>query len=319
MQMTKALSGETLSLILDYLRQANLGEIDGPKCGRLIAAALAQREAFVALQSDSNRIASVWKSARDKSIDADSLARLNVLLPWSSYNGLEGEGRILGSLWSAGKRASAQPLPDTTVERLNKVLPLREMSILEVGCFEGHHTASLARYATDLWAFDGRIENVIKTLVRLWVLGLERAVTVEHLDIEAGPVSEQLARRGRSRNFDLVHHRGVLYHLSQPIEHLVDISTLCARHIYLHSQIATREQINCTRQSALGQFDAFVYNEASRYSPFAGMTQAAVWLTKESLLKILTNLGFPDIAVLNEAHERNGDRIELIASRKESR
>jgi len=317
--MARTLSGETLSLILDYLRQANVGSIDGSACGQLIAAALAQPAAFVELTADAKRPAAAWEASRDASLDADSLARLNAMLPWSSFNRLPGDARILGAPWSASKRSVAQPLPDTTIERLNKALPLKDLSMLEVGCFEGHHTASLARYSNDLWAFDGRIENVIKTLVRLWVLGLERAARVEHIDIEAGTVSEQLARRGRSGKFDLVHHRGVLYHLSRPVEHLVDLSALCTRHLYLHTQIATMAQVNGRYRSALGELDVLFYKEPRRsFAPFAGMTEKAIWLTKDSLTKALSELGFPEISILNELQERHGDRIELIASRREA-
>ncbi len=310
----RALSGETLSLIVEHLRRANSGEIDAPTCGRLIAAALAERDPFVELQS--MRAASLSSSARDKLIGADALARLNVLLPWTSFSCLEGEGRLLGSAWSPMKRAQAQLLPDKGVERLNDLVPLRDLSILEVGCYEGHHTASLAHYATKVWAFDGRIENVIKTLVRLWVLGLERSAVLNLIDIEGDPVKEQLARLGRTEPFDLIHHRGVLYHLSKPIEHLADMASLCSRHIYLHTQIAREEQVNTTYKSELGDWEVFIYKEPQRsYSPFSGMTEGAIWLTREGVFKALRHFRFEDIQVLDQREERYGLRIELIASR----
>lgn len=315
--MTKAVSGETLALVLDYLRQANAQEIDGPSCGRLISAALSAQDAFVDLQSTPRPAAPFREAARDQTIDAQSLARLNVMLPWASFNTLDEEGRVLGAQWSAGKRAGAQPIPDTTVERLNARLPLAGMSILEVGCFEGHHTASLARYSPDLWAFDARIENVVKTLVKLWVLGLERSVRLERVDIETGPVSEQLARRGRSEKFDLVHHRGVLYHLSRPVEHLMDISSLCEKHLYLHTQLAGSEQVNGKYASPLGEFEACLRREPSRsHSPFAGVAEHAIRLTRECLVTVLGKLGFPHVTLLREVQERHGPRIELIASRQ---
>lgn len=315
----RALSGKTLSLVLDYLRRVNSGEIDAATCGRLIAFALAERDPFVELRSLPSRPGSISNTARDRSIGPEALARLNVLLPWTSFNCLEGEGRLLGSAYSPTKRAQAQRLPDKAVERLNKLVSLRELSVLEVGCYEGHHTASLAHYAQSVWAFDGRIENVVKTLVRLWVLGLDRSVVVNLLDIEGDPVKEQLARLGRSAPFDLIHHRGVLYHLSRPIEHLVDIASLCSRHIYLHTQIAKEEQVNATYKSDFGDFEAFGYKEPERsYSPFAGMTERALWLTRAGVLKVLRHLGFEDIQVLGEREERNGLRIELIATRTPS-
>jgi len=308
-------SGETLSLIVEHLRRVNSGEIDAATCGHLIAAALAERDPFVELQS--SRAASLSSSARDKSIGPEALARLNVLLPWTSFNSLAGGGRLLGSAWSPTKRAQSQPLPDKAVERLNTLLPLRDLSVLEVGCYEGHHTASLAYYGSSVWAFDGRIENVVKTLIRLWVLGLERSAVVNLVDIESDPVRQQLARLGRTEPFDLIHHRGVLYHLSKPVEHLADMASLSSRQIYLHTQIAKEEQVNATYKSDLGDFAVFNYNEPDRsHAPFAGMIERAVWLTREGVLTVLRRLGFEDIQLLEEREERHGLRIELIASRR---
>jgi tRNA (mo5U34)-methyltransferase len=210
----------------------------------------------------------------------------------------------------------AQPLPDASVERLHQRIPLRGLSVLEAGCYEGHHTASLATFGANVWAFDGRIENVLKTLVRLWVLGLEHAAVVNLVNIEGAPVREQLARLGRTQPFDLIHHRGVLYHLSRPIEHLADLAPLCARHLYLHTHIAQEDAANTTYRSALGEFAALSFGEAERsYAPFAGMTEKALWLTRAGLMSVLSKIGFGAVQVLSEREERHGPRIELIASR----
>ena len=310
----RALSGETLSLIVEHLRRVNSGEIDAEMCGRLIAETLAKRDPFVELPS--RRASSLSTSAREKCIGPEALARLNVLLPWTSFHSLTGEGRLLGSAWSATKRTQPQTLPDKGVARLNELVPLRDLSVLEVGCYEGHHTASLAHYAMNVWAFDGRIENVVKTVVRLWVLGLERSTVVNLVDIEGDPVKKQLACLGRTEPFDLIHHRGVLYHLSKPVEHLADMASLCSRHIYLHTQIAREDQVNITYRSELGDLEAFCYKEPRRsYSPFSGMTEGAIWLTREGVFRALRHIRFDDIRVLDEREERNGLRIELIASR----
>ena len=309
----KVLSGETLSLIADYLRQLSDGELDAAKCGRLIAAALTRQEAFVELRGAARSLG----GTREQSIDRAALARLNVLLPWTSFHSLGTEGRFVGSAWSSSKRNLPQPLPDLSVERLNQRIPLRGLSVLEAGCYEGHHTASLAAFGANVWAFDGRIENVLKTLVRLWTLDLERSAVVNLVDIEGAPVREQLARLGRSAPFDLVHHRGVLYHLTKPVEHLVDVASLCSRHVYLHTHVARGNQVNETHKSELGEFPVFVFSEPGErsFAPFAGMTSKAVWLTRDSLWRILKQLGFPDIQVLSERDERYGLRIELIATR----
>jgi tRNA (mo5U34)-methyltransferase len=312
----RILSGETLSLIADSLQRLNSGELDAAACGQLITSALARHEAFVDLSPAPAGGKSRVSAAREQALDAAALARLNTLLPWTSFNALAG-GRRLGSAWSASKRSQAQPLPDTSLAGLNTRIPLRGLSVLEAGCYEGHHTVSLAHYGAEVWAFDARIENVIKTLVKLWAFGLERSTVVNLIDIEGAPVREQLARLGRNAPFDLVHHRGVLYHLTKPVEHLVDVASLCSRHVYLHTHVAKEDQVNETHKSELGEFPVFVFSEPGErsFAPFAGMTSKAVWLTRDSLMRILKDLGLPEIQVLSEREERHGLRIELIASR----
>jgi tRNA (mo5U34)-methyltransferase len=287
--------------------------MDAAACARRITGLFAERDPFVELEPA--RPVVLPGIAPERALGPQALERLNVLLPWTSFHTL-GDGRVLGSAWSPTKRARSTPLPDKGVQKLNELVPLGGLSVLEAGCYEGHHTATLAHLGAEVWAFDARIENVLKTLVRLWVFGLERAAVVELIDLESGGLREHLVRRGRSDPFDLVHHRGVLYHLSRPVEHLADVATVCARHLYLHTQISRDDQANSAHRTALGEFPVFSYDEAERaHAPFAGMIEKAAWLTRQGLLSILSQLGFQDIQVLSEQDERNGPRIELLASR----
>lgn len=312
----KTLSGETLSRIADCLQKVNAGELDGPACAREIAALLAAPESLIELVPPAKATAQVQHAARLRSLDSGSLARLNALLPWTSFNAI-GEQRTLGSAWQPGKRDRPQPVPDPGVTRLHKLIDLKGKTVLEAGCYEGHHTISLAQLGAQVCAFDGRIENVLKTLVRLWAFGLEQAAVVDLIDIERASVRQQLMELGRPASFDLVHHRGVLYHLSRPIDHLVDMASVCRRHLYLHTQVARPEQVNTTCRSALGEFRAFAFAEpgARAAAPFAGLTQQALWLTIADLREVLARLGFAEVKILGELEERNGLRVELIAAR----
>jgi hypothetical protein len=60
-----------------------------------------------------------------------------------------------------------------------------------------------------------------------------------------------------------------------------------------------------------------VFEEPGRrsFAPFAGLTPKTTWLTREGVLRALKQLPFGTIDVLSEREERNGLRIELIASR----
>jgi tRNA (mo5U34)-methyltransferase len=208
------------------------------------------------------------------------------------------------------------PFPDKGVEKLNKLLPLDGMSVLEMGCFEGHHTVSLVMHAADVWAIDGRIENVIKTLVRVWGAGYEKRATVNCIDLEKGSLQEQIRALGRDDGFDLIHHRGVLYHLSDPVNHINECSMVCKKHLYLHTQIATDEMAKDESTLNKKSYQVYRYKEPeSAFSPFAGITQNALWLTKSSLLDLLKDVGFNKVSVISEVQERNGPRIELLCSR----
>ena len=312
----KTLSGETLSRIADCLQKVNSGASDTAQCAREIGAILSAGPALIEIAPAAKATAEALDPARLRSFDADALARINALLPWTSFSALGGE-RALGSAWQAGKRDKPQPIPDPGVAKLHKLIDLAGKTVLEAGCYEGHHTISLAQLGAAVCAFDGRIENVIKTLVRVWAFGLERSALVDLIDIERDSVREQLSRLGRKLGFDVIHHRGVLYHLSRPVEHLIDMASLCEKHLYLHTQVATPEQANTQYKTPLGDLRAFAFGEPGTRSaaPFAGLTPQALWLTTPDLCEVLRRLGFAQVQVLGEVAERNGLRLEVLATR----
>jgi hypothetical protein len=96
----------------------------------------------------------------------------------------------------------------------------------------------------------------------------------------------------------------------------VQCGEITRQHLYLHTQIATPEQANMALHHATGDYEVFRFPEpASEFAPFAGITPYAHWLTRVSLERLLKAIGFGKIDVVAEQEERNGLRIELIASR----
>jgi tRNA (mo5U34)-methyltransferase len=310
----RKLSGEFLSKIIWTLQQCNIRERSGEELRELVLSAFEVEDLYVDLP-DVERGSAPRTTSRSATFDPGNLDRLNVMLPWSSYAML-GNGATLGSAWSSHKRASITAHPDPVVEALNRRLPLDGLSVLELGCFEGHHSLSLAAHCREVWAIDGRIENVVKTLVRVWLAGAETKITCNLLDLEKSTLRAQLAALGRTQPFDVVHHRGVLYHLSNPIANLAQCAEVCTGHLYLHTQIARDAQADAQAQHSGASYDVFRYKEPkTHYAPFAGITEYAQWLTESSLHRLLRDIGFASIDVLRLVEERNGLRIELIASR----
>jgi hypothetical protein len=244
------------------------------------------------------------------------LSYLNVLLPWSSYNSV-GKHVPFGSAYLDNKRVLPHTIPDTHLAAISQRLNISGFAALEVGCFEGHYTASLANSCKSVYAVDSRIENVIKTLVRLWALDLARNVTLDVVDLDEASLADfYRSKRIASTGFDLIHHRGVLYHLQDPCRHLADLASFGMTHLYLHTQYASGTQPLSPYKSALGNFDAFAYREKDiDFAPFAGMRKGAIWLQKQDLISILKDLGLAKVEILSDVEERNGSRIELIASR----
>jgi 2-polyprenyl-3-methyl-5-hydroxy-6-metoxy-1,4-benzoquinol methylase len=307
----RKLSGDFLSRVLLVLQQCNERELSKDELLSALQSTL-DAEAIYVDVVESTRVAA---PARLATFDKVNLEKLNAMLPWCSY-GPVGEGRVLGSAWSPRKRSQPEVFPDALVERLNGRLPLAGKDVLELGCFEGHHSIALAQHASAVWAIDGRIENVIKTLVRVWVEGMEGKVVVNLLDLERGTLRDQLAQLGRTAPFDVVHHRGVLYHLSDPVANLVQCTEVCSGALYIHTQAANDEQATETLSWGDRAYAVYRYKEPRvAFAPFAGITSYAHWMSEASLKALLGDLGFGKIDVVRRVDERNGLRLELIASK----
>jgi len=311
----KKLSGEFLSRLLLILQNANQNELAEEELISMFRSAVQTGNLYSNIEYNLKQEKGDDAHRRLGLLDTLSLDKLNLMLPWTSYSEFAKE-KILGTPWSVNKRNSAQPFPDKLVEQFNKKVPLQNLSVLEVGCYEGHHTISLAKHASEVWAIDGRIENVIKTLVRVWGAGFEQNVTVNFLNLECNSLKEQMKALGREKSFDVVHHRGVLYHLSDPIKHIFDCASICKKQLYLNTQIAYNENAKESYTENGQTYQIFKYKEPKvAFSPFSGITNYAMWLTRESLLALLKNAGFSSIEIVSEIEERNGPRIELIASK----
>jgi tRNA (mo5U34)-methyltransferase len=236
----------------------------------------------------------------------EDLQRLNDLLPWQSFVA-DGKGRPFGRPAWAGKRVDPQAVPDPRIERFDDRFDLSDAHVLEVGCFEGVHTVALCRRARAVTAIDGRVENVVKTLVRCAFFDERpRVLTV---DVDAADFAEHLP------DVDLCHHVGVLYHLVDPVGHLQRLATRVGRGLMLDTHVAAPDSLD-------GQYDAGgrsyryrTYAEGGRGDAFSGLHEHAKWLTLDDLTAVLRECGFATVDVAEQRDERNGPRVLLFAER----
>ena len=234
----------------------------------------------------------------------EELVRLNELLPWSAFV-VDDKGRKFGEAHSDIKRNAPQIIPDYRSELLEQRVGLKGKTVLEAGCFEGIHTIGLAQKGAVVTAFDSRIENVIKTMVRCGMFNVKADVCYWNVENPKPNYIEQ---------YDILHHVGVLYHLLNPIEHLEEICACTKQTLLLDTHVSSRQDVLTAEYKGF-KYRYFNYKEFGRESPFAGMEGSAKWIHPEDLLAYIERLGFSEVDLVEERDERNGERILIIANR----
>ncbi len=243
---------------------------------------------------------------RIEELDDASLAELNRLLPWHCFV-VDAHGRRFGDVaWNA-KRTSPEQIPDRRIVLLDEAIGLRGKTVLEIGCFEGVQTTALCERAKLVKAVDSRIENVVKTLVRCW--GLGHAPELMVCDVERLPADTARLR------CDVCHHVGVLYHLREPVAHLIALARSIDGALMLDTHVARPAELDGEYESNGRIWRYRRYGEHGRKDPFSGMYDHAKWLTEDDLVEVLRVCGFVDIEIRERRDERNGLRILVIAQK----
>jgi 2-polyprenyl-3-methyl-5-hydroxy-6-metoxy-1,4-benzoquinol methylase len=239
-------------------------------------------------------------------LNDDDLRRLNDLIPWMCFT-VDTQGRRMGNTAWKGKRDTPQQIPDPRIVRFDSLFDLSDKSVLEFGCFEGIHTIALAQRASKVYAVDSRIENVVKTIVRSNLFGYQPTVLVCDLEKQQDIAKLPLV--------DFIHHVGVLYHLNDPISHLLKLGELARKGILLDTHYATETM--ATKQFVAGDktYRFYPYREKGRNEVFSGMYDHAKWLLLDDIKNLLTHIGFSDIRVEKIEEQRNGPRVSLYAAR----
>jgi SAM-dependent methyltransferase len=239
--------------------------------------------------------------------DAD-LEQLNRLLPWQAFTA-DRHGRRFGS-GRQGKRDVAAPVPDRRVRLLDEHFRLADKHVLEVGCFEGIHTVGLAMVARQVTAVDARVENVVKTIVRAAFFGYTPRVF--KCDLEARPLRMEWLQA------DVVFHVGVLYHLQDPVSHLLELGQFIRLGALLDTHYALEEEADLTYDVGGRGYRFRRRKEGGLSDAFSGMADHSKWLTLAGIVDLLKEGGFPTVAVIEKREERHGPRALLVARRSGS-
>lgn len=234
----------------------------------------------------------------------EELLILNNLLPWASFLTDE-KGRKFGKAYSEAKRNTIQEIPDYRTSLLDNRFGLAGKTVLEAGCFEGLHTVSLVQKGAIVTAFDSRIENIVKTMVRCGAFNANANVCYWNLEEKKPSYIKQ---------YDIVHHVGVLYHLRDPIQHLEEICDCVKQTLLLDTHVALDEVMSSDTYKGFS-YRYWKYEECGRAIPFAGMEEYARWVFMDDLIAYIKSLGFRNVETIEQRAERNGTRILVIADR----
>lgn len=253
-----------------------------------------------------------WKEHRVETpfveiLDENQLTELNNILNWNSFSA-DSAGRRFGRAFRAGKRDRPQVIPDKRVRVLEQEFQLDSRSVLEFGCFEGHHTVALCQRAKAVTAVDGRVENVVKTIVRTAFFDVRPRVFV--CDIE-NPHPDVL-------NFlkaDICFHVGVLYHLKDPVTHLRALGSMIKDGIVLDTHYATGDMAADVYPVGNESFSYHRKAEHGHADVFSGMYDHSKWLLLDDILGSLREAGFDLVSRVETRVERNGPRVLIVAGR----
>jgi tRNA (mo5U34)-methyltransferase len=234
------------------------------------------------------------------------LADFQAALPWKTGAELP-DGRLLGV---PGKRGGMVHGLDPRVAAVRDRLSSADKTVLEIGCCEGIYTVQLAGVCREVVGLDVRPHNIACALTRLFVHGVTNARLL---------LQDARELDGRIGRFDILFHVGVLYHLSDPVDHLRRVAGL-ADSLLLDTHYADddvpfpRADIDADGRT----YCAKVYQEGAWADVFSGVEPTSRWVYRDDLLQLLGDLGFTSAEVLDDRRERNGPRFTVLARRLSS-
>jgi len=225
----------------------------------------------------------------------------------------------------AGSVNHFDPLIDPRVTWVESHLPngLQGMSVLELGPFEAYQTALIEQAgAASVVAVEGSQTAYLKCLIVKELLNLQAKFLY-------GDIQKFLAQD--PSHYDIVWASGILYHQSDPVGLLEQISSHTNR-VFLHThyfdasqtlppQVASRmnpagdERINWHGRSL--HLHKHEYADATITNRFAGgPRQYAMWMEKDDIEFVLRTLGFETLTYgVVDVNNPNGPAMFLLASR----
>jgi SAM-dependent methyltransferase len=240
------------------------------------------------------------------SLSDTDLAELNSLLKWNCFT-VDGRGRRFGNPARPGKRSEPQDVPDRRIVLLSRRFDLANKHVLEIGCFEGVHTIGLCRFAREVTAVDTRIENVVKTIVRCAFYDVHPQVFKWNIEDPDG--------KPDCLTVDIAYHVGVLYHLRNPVQHLLELGRFVRSGLMLDTHYALDQEATETVDVNRKAYRYKRFLESGHLDAFSGEYSHSKWLRLDDIVATLELSGFDKVEIVETRAERNGPRVLIVAER----
>ncbi|MFM0065763.1 class I SAM-dependent methyltransferase [Paraburkholderia aspalathi] len=195
-------------------------------------------------------------------------------------------------------------------------------SVLELGPMEGGHTFMLSKAgASRILSIEANSKSFLKCLL------VQNALKFD-AEFMYGDFRELLKKR--DERFDMILASGVLYHMTDPVSLLEDMAhasdSICIWTHYYDSDVArtnTNMQIHLDADAKVSNFRGRTiethrmnYLQSIENKKFIGGTAPhAYWMTKESLMIVLDELGMTVTIGLDDRDHTAGPSILLYATR----
>jgi len=178
-------------------------------------------------------------------------------------------------------------------------------SILELGALEGAHSFILAQHpgVSRVLAVEGREANLRKARLVQELLQIRNVEFIQE-NLENADLTA-------SGEFDAVFCCGLLYHLPQPWKLIAQLAKV-APILFIWTQYAAENEASDLANGLRGK----THIEGGPSEPLSGMSATAIWLTLDSLRRVLRESGYNKIEVIqDDPRHANGPAVAIGARR----
>ena len=210
----------------------------------------------------------------------------------------------------------------------------RNKRIMDLGCLEGYFSAECALQGATVLGIDGKIINVKKCEFIRSVLDIPSLTFIKD---DAMKVTKQ-----KYGSFDVVLALGLLYHFDNPFRFLENMSKLCDGFMVIDTLVAVTDEdgsfrgwkpdLSSMKEFKFGRktYSGRLYREFGSKATqlFKDLSYTAslknefsVWLTEDSLVGLLRDVGFEEISKIVFPKNANlwwaeDSRVLLVANKK---